>query len=88
MCACVLVGINSFKVFMAYPGVFMLRDNEILETFKRCKDLGCIAQVHAENGDVIAEVRTYVRRYYHSMHQCGTVVPSVFAFKPLLIVLL
>ena len=58
MCSCVLVGINSFKVFMAYPGVFMLRDNEILETFKRCKDLGCIAQVHAENGDVIAEVRT------------------------------
>jgi dihydropyrimidinase len=48
-------GINSFKVFMAYPGVFMLRDNEILETFKRCRQLGCVAQVHAENGDVIAE---------------------------------
>ena len=59
LCTSVYTGINSFKVFMAYPGVFMLRDNEILETFKRCRQLGCVAQVHAENGDVIAEVRTY-----------------------------
>ena len=28
------VGINSFKVFMAYKDVFMLRDNEIIEAFK------------------------------------------------------
>ena len=28
------VGINSFKVFMAYKDVFMLRDNEIIECFK------------------------------------------------------
>lgn len=41
---------------MAYPGVFMLRDNEILQVMKRCKELGSITQVHAENGDVIAEV--------------------------------
>lgn len=43
---------------MAYPGVFMLRDNEILQVMKRCKELGSITQVHAENGDVIAEVGT------------------------------
>lgn len=41
---------------MAYPGVFMLRDNEILEVMKCCKELGSVTQVHAENGDVIAEV--------------------------------
>ena len=28
------VGINSFKVFMAYKDVFMLRDNEIIDCFK------------------------------------------------------
>jgi len=49
------VGINSFKVFMAYKDVFMLRDNEIIECFKRVKKLGGIGQVHAENGDVIVE---------------------------------
>jgi len=49
------VGINSFKVFMAYKDVFMLRDNEIIECFKRVKELGGIGQVHAENGDVIVE---------------------------------
>jgi len=49
------VGINSFKVFMAYKDVFMLRDNEIIECFKNVKALGGIGQVHAENGDVIVE---------------------------------
>ena len=28
------VGINSFKVFMAYKDVMMLRDDEIIECFK------------------------------------------------------
>ena len=43
---------------MAYPGVFMLRGNEILQVMKRCKELGSVTQVHAENGDVIAKVGT------------------------------
>ncbi|KAJ9459112.1 Dihydropyrimidinase [Diplonema papillatum] len=46
-------GVNSFKVFMAYKNVFMLRDDEIYAVFARCKELGALAQVHAENGDVI-----------------------------------
>ncbi|XP_017759772.1 PREDICTED: dihydropyrimidinase isoform X1 [Eufriesea mexicana] len=48
-------GINSFKMFMAYRDMFMLRDPELIETFKTCKELGAIAMVHAENGDIIAE---------------------------------
>lgn len=48
-------GINSFKMFMAYKDVFMLRDNDMLETFKTCKAIGAMGQVHAENGDVIDE---------------------------------
>ncbi|XP_006822013.1 dihydropyrimidinase-like [Saccoglossus kowalevskii] len=48
-------GVNSFKTFMAYKDVFMLNDTELYHTFNRCKELRALAQVHAENGDLIAE---------------------------------
>jgi len=48
-------GINSFKFFMAYKGSLMVNDEVLLKGFKMCKDLGALAQVHAENGDAVAE---------------------------------
>lgn len=48
-------GVNSFKMFIAYRDQYMIRDPELIETFKACKELGAIAMVHAENGDIIAE---------------------------------
>jgi dihydropyrimidinase len=51
-----IIGINSFKVFMAYKGVFMLQDDEIFQVFAKCRELGAIAMVHAENGSVITEL--------------------------------
>jgi len=48
-------GVSSFKMFMAYKGVFQLTDQELYYAFKRCKELGAIAQVHAENGDLVYE---------------------------------
>ena len=49
------IGINSFKMFMAYKDVMMLQDHEMIEVFKTCRQIGGLAQVHAENGDAIAE---------------------------------
>lgn len=46
-------GINSFKMFMAYS--FMLNDSELYSVFEHCKKIGAIAQVHAENGSIIAK---------------------------------
>nr|AAO33383.1 dihydropyrimidine amidohydrolase [Dictyostelium discoideum] len=48
-------GVNSFKCFMAYKNSFMVTDQEMYHIFKRCKELGAIAQVHAENGDMVFE---------------------------------
>lgn len=53
------LGINSFKMFLAYKDVFMLDDDELYESFKRIKELGALGMVHAENGHLIAEVRSY-----------------------------
>ncbi|XVF04841.1 hypothetical protein REPUB_Repub05bG0120100 [Reevesia pubescens] len=48
-------GINSFKFFMAYKGAFMINDELLLQGLKRCKSLGALAMVHAENGDAVFE---------------------------------
>ncbi|GLT81773.1 hypothetical protein SLE2022_002070 [Rubroshorea leprosula] len=48
-------GINSFKFFMAYKGALMINDELLLEGLKRCKSLGALAMVHAENGDAVFE---------------------------------
>jgi dihydropyrimidinase len=50
-------GINTFKHFMAYKGALMVNDDELFASFKRLSELGAIAMVHAENGDVVAELQ-------------------------------
>ncbi|WP_071044072.1 dihydropyrimidinase [Microbacterium luteum] len=51
-------GITSFKLFMAYPGVFYSDDAQILKAMQVSADTGLLTMMHAENGpaiDVLAE---------------------------------
>ena len=51
-------GITSFKLFMAYPGVFMADDGQILRAMQQAAGNGGLIMMHAENGlaiDVLAE---------------------------------
>ena len=50
-------GINTFKHFMAYKGALMVDDEEMYASFRRCAELGAMPLVHAENGDVVAELQ-------------------------------
>jgi dihydropyrimidinase len=52
----VKAGMTSFKHFMAYKGALMVNDDEMYQSFSRVGDLGGLAMVHAENGDVVAEL--------------------------------
>jgi dihydropyrimidinase len=52
----VKAGMTSFKHFMAYKGALMVNDDEMYQSFARVGDLGGLAMVHAENGDVVAEL--------------------------------
>lgn len=46
-------GVTSFKLFMAYPGVFYSDDGQILRALKRAGDTGTMLMLHAENGIAI-----------------------------------
>lgn len=53
MDAMVRSGVTSFKLFTAYPGVFMSDDATIYKALKRTGDNGGFICMHAENGGVI-----------------------------------
>ena len=46
-------GVSSFKLFMAYPGVFMLDDATIFRAMSQAAKYGGLICMHAENGGVI-----------------------------------
>jgi dihydropyrimidinase len=47
-------GITSLKCFMAYKNALMLDDATLIKCFKKCKELGVLVSVHAENGELVA----------------------------------
>jgi dihydropyrimidinase len=46
-------GINSFKFYLAYKGALMVSDEQLIQGFMRCKELGALPQIHGENGDAV-----------------------------------
>ncbi|WP_405495946.1 dihydropyrimidinase [Nocardia sp. NBC_00511] len=66
-------GVSSFKLFMAYPGVFYSDDGQILRAMQTAGDLGALLMMHAENGiaiDVLvaqAVSRGETAPYYHGV---------------------
>ena len=46
-------GITSYKLFMAYPGVFYSDDAQIVRAMQKAADLGLLTMMHAENGPAI-----------------------------------
>src|SRR5499427_8824070 len=56
MAGCVSAGVTSFKLFMAYPGVFYATDGEILLAMQQAARIGALTMMHAENGIAIDQL--------------------------------
>jgi dihydropyrimidinase len=46
-------GVSSFKLFMAYKGVFLSDDGQIFKAMQKAASNGSMIMMHAENGSVI-----------------------------------
>ncbi|MFT3786326.1 MAG: dihydropyrimidinase [Tepidisphaeraceae bacterium] len=46
-------GITTFKIFLAYPGVYMIDDKTMTRVMRSAGEAGGMTLVHAENGDAI-----------------------------------
>lgn len=66
-------GVTSFKLFMAYKGVFLSDDGQILRAFQKGAEQGALMMMHAENGAVIdvlvqqALAAQHTTPYWHGM---------------------
>jgi len=50
-------GVNSFKHFMAYKNAIMCDDETLVRSFRRCRELGALCTVHAENGELVFQLQ-------------------------------
>lgn len=50
-------GVNSFKHFMAYKNAIMADDEILVNSFRRCVELGAMPTVHAENGELVYQLQ-------------------------------
>jgi dihydropyrimidinase len=46
-------GVTTFKLFMAYPGVFLSSDGQIVQAMQQAAGNGSMIMMHAENGSAI-----------------------------------
>ncbi|HEU0031227.1 MAG TPA: dihydropyrimidinase [Kofleriaceae bacterium] len=73
MAAMVREGVTSFKMFMAYPGVFLVDDQQIFRAMQRAGELGALITMHAEIGlpiDVLVQqalAKGHTAPVYHAL---------------------
>src|SRR4029079_13649518 len=73
MAAMVREGVTSFKMFMAYPGVFLVDDQQIFRAMLRAGELGALITMHAEIGlpiDVLVQralAQGHTAPVYHAL---------------------
>jgi dihydropyrimidinase len=66
-------GVTSFKLFMAYQGVFLSDDGQIVKAMQKAAENGSMIMMHAENGSVIdllvqqSLARGETDPYYHGI---------------------
>ncbi|HRN30248.1 MAG TPA: amidohydrolase family protein, partial [Terrimesophilobacter sp.] len=66
-------GVSSFKLFMAYKGVFLSDDGQIVKAMQKAAENGSMMMMHAENGSVIdvlvqqAVAAGNTSPYYHGL---------------------
>jgi dihydropyrimidinase len=67
-------GITSLKLFMAYKGVLQVDDVTLFRSMMKAAEHGQLIMVHAENGDVIAELTeiTLARGQYEPIYHAKT----------------
>jgi dihydropyrimidinase len=53
-------GFTSFKLYLAYPGRYMIGDDSLFSILLKTRELGALALVHAENGHVVDHL---IRKY-------------------------
>jgi dihydropyrimidinase len=53
-------GVNSFKHFMAYKGAIMCDDEVLVNSFLRCRELGAMPTIHAENGELVYRLQQQI----------------------------
>ena len=73
MAAMIREGVTSFKMFMAYPGVFLVDDQQIFRAMLRAGELGALITMHAEIGlpiDVLVQralAQGHTAPVYHAL---------------------
>src|SRR5690348_647906 len=73
MSAMIREGVTSFKMFMAYPGVFLVDDQQIFRAMLRAGELGALITMHAEIGlpiDVLVQralAQGHTAPVYHAL---------------------
>ncbi|EGR32979.1 hypothetical protein IMG5_064870 [Ichthyophthirius multifiliis] len=54
------LGVVSFKFFLAYKNSLMVTDEEMIKCLERCKELGALSMVHAENGHLVDHLQNKI----------------------------